>query len=129
MILNTVSARLDGTVLIGTVEFYPDAAGRREMASWKNSSAAEQGRGSANVGQGGPAVAAVAGEARREATIVAVREALRSFLRELTHNKPREVRGSFALASAPRLFIRDGQWMASVRIYARVDEIISYGAY
>ncbi len=135
--LKTVSARLDGTVLLGTVECYPDGLQRREMASWKASSAVEQGSGSARAPQGGSAAdaaatadaAAAAGAARREATVVAVREALRAFLRELTHNKPREVRGSFALASVPRLFIRDGQWMASVRIYARVDEIISYGAY
>ncbi len=122
--LKTVSARLDGTVLLGTVECYPDALQRREMAAWKVSSAVEQGRGSARAMQGGSAA-----KARREATVVAFREALRAFLREQTHNKPREVRGSFALASEPRLFIRDGQWMASVRIYARVDEIISYGAY
>lgn len=129
--LKAVSARLDGTVLLGTVECYPDGLQRREMASWKNSSAVEQGSGSARTPQGGSSAdaAAAAGEARREATVVAVKEALRSFLRETTHNKPREVRGSFALASAPRLFIRDGRWMASVRIYARVDEIISYGAY
>jgi len=68
-------------------------------------------------------------EARRDATTAAIREALRSYLREITHNKPREVRGSFALAAVPRLFIRDGFWIASVRIYTRVDEIISYGAY
>lgn len=129
--LKAVSARLDGTVLFGTVECYPDAVQRRELASWKASSAVEQGSGSAKALQGGSAAnaAAAAVEARREATVVAVREALRAFLRELTHNKPREVRGSFALASVPRLFIRDGQWIASVRIYARVDEIISYGAY
>jgi len=138
MELEAVSARVEGTVLFSTVEFYPDTAQRLEMASWKSTSAVEQGRGSAPAFAGDSAsgttpsasgTAAIAGEARREATVTAIREALRSALREITHNKPREVRGSFALAAPPRLFLRNGMWIASVRIYARVDEIISYGAY
>ena len=40
-----VAARLDGTVLYATVEFYPDASQRAELTSWKASSSAGQGRG------------------------------------------------------------------------------------
>jgi len=129
MTMRAAAARLDGTVLFATVEYYPDEAQRREMSSWKSQSAAEQGLGSAPALRGGPEATASAAEARRDATTAAIREALRAFLREVTHNKPREVRGSFALTAPPRLFIRNGRWIASVRIYARVDVIESYGAY
>ncbi|PKL24238.1 MAG: hypothetical protein CVV47_10845 [Spirochaetae bacterium HGW-Spirochaetae-3] len=130
MTMHAVAARLEGTVLYATAEFYPDAGQRAELASWRLSSATGQGRGSAPAlrsGSTGAAPSAV--EARRDAIVAAVREALRANLREVTHNKPREVRGTFALASAPRLMIKEGSWIASVRIYARVDEIIGYGAY
>ena len=130
MRMHAVAARLDGTVLYATAEFYPDAGQRAELASWRLSSAAAQGRGSApalRTGSVGAAPSAV--EARRDAVTAAVREALRAGLREATHNKPREVRGTFALASVPRLVLRGGSWIASVRVYSRVDEIIGYGAY
>lgn len=126
-----VAARLEGTVLVATVEYTPDTEQSRELASWKSLSAVEQGLGSSAFGsaRAGTEAAAAAVDARREAISAAVREALRAQLREYTHNKPREVRGSFAFAAPPRLFVRDGRWIASVRIYARVDAIESYGAY
>lgn len=129
MRLHAASARLAGSTLLVTVEFYPEAPARAELASWKTVSAAAQGRGSA------PMLAAMAAgsmgqvEARREATTVAIHEALRAYLRTVTHNKPREVLGSFAFYAPPRIFVRDGNWVASVRLYTRVDQILSYGAY
>ncbi|MBU0928033.1 MAG: hypothetical protein KKA67_09810 [Spirochaetes bacterium] len=135
---SVVSTRLEGTALVAELEYYLDRAKRLELEAWKSSRAVEQGRGSSPAfsvpslesgpreeGDGSPAP--VAG--RRAAVVAAVREALRAYLRELTHNKPREVRGSFAFASPPRIFLKEGSWIASVRIYARVDEIVSYGAY
>jgi len=128
--LHVAAARLEGTTLFAAVEFAADAVARRELDSWKSVSAACQGRGMAQAFQGTVENAASAQvEARREAIVAAAREALRTWLRGVTHNKPREVRGSFALASPPRLVIREGFWVASVRLYARVDEIVSYGAY
>jgi hypothetical protein len=128
--LHVAAARLDGTTLFATVEFCLDAAARPEIESWKSVSAATQGRGMAPAFQGKPgSVAQAQVEARREAVGAAAREALRAWLRGVTHNKPREVRGAFAFASPPRLVIREGSWVASVRLYARVDEIVSYGAY
>jgi len=120
MMPRAVAARLDGTVLYATVEFYPDASQRAELASWKASSAAAQGRGRAPF---------LAPGARRLAVEDAVREALRAYLRQVTHNKPREVRGTVALAAPPRLSLLEGSWVASARVLARVDEIVSYGAY
>ena len=129
MRLHAASVRLDGTVLLVTVEFYPEPPARAELASWKTVSAAAQGMGSAPIlgpGSNGPMGQV---EARRAATTVAIREALRSYLRTVTHNKPREVQGSFALCAPPRIFARDGSWVSSVRLYTRVDRILSYGAY
>ncbi len=115
MELHAADARLEGTVLVVTVEYTPDAEERAEMASWKSGGAAGQGTGGAR--------------SRREAVAEASKAALRAYLREITHNKPREIRGSFAFAVFPRLFIRQGSWVAVIRMYARVDEILSYGAY
>jgi hypothetical protein len=115
MALHAADARLEGTVLVVTVEYTPDSDERDEMASWKSGGAASQGTGSAR--------------SRRDAVTEASKAALRAYLREITHNKPREIRGSFAFAVFPRLFIRQGSWVAVIRMYARVDEILSYGAY
>jgi hypothetical protein len=115
MELHAADARLVGTVLVVTVEYTPDTNERDEMASWKSGGAASQGTGSAR--------------SRREAVAEASKAALRAYLREITHNKPREIRGSFAFTVFPRLFIRQGAWVAVVRMYTRVDEILSYGAY
>jgi hypothetical protein len=67
--------------------------------------------------------------ARRAAIIDASREALRAYLRGLEFNKPREVRGSFAFASQPRLVLTGGRWVATVRLRVGVDEITPYGGY
>ncbi len=128
--LKPVTARLDGTVLLVEVECYPDTVQRQELASWKLASAAEQGVGTASaLGREQARASQVVIDAKREAVNAAVREALRSYLREVTHNKPREVRGTCAFTRVPRVFMREGQWVAIVRIYARVDEIVSYGIY
>ncbi len=129
--LRPVSARLETTTLIALVAYKPNWIEQRQMASWKNSSAAIQGSGTALAFRTGTEGEQAAAQviARRDAVTDAAQEALRAYLRGVTHNKPREVRGSFALAAAPRLFIRAGSWKATVKIYARVDEIIAYGAY
>lgn len=129
MRLHAASARLDGTTLLVTVEYYPDTQAIAELASWRTVSAAAQGLGAAPLLGAGASAPLGQVEVRREATTVAIREALRSYLRTVTHNKPREVQGSFALCAPPRIFARDGSWVASVRLYTRVDRILSYGAY
>ncbi|MBN2874886.1 MAG: hypothetical protein JXM71_07315 [Spirochaetales bacterium] len=131
MDLSVVSARLDGTALVAMVAYRPDAAASVELAAWKQTSAAAQGTGSAAALLSADADTSTPAQvaARRNAVLDAAREALRAYLRGVTHNKPREVRGSFAFASAPRLVLREGHWVATVRCYARVDEIVPYGAY
>jgi len=129
MRLHAASARLAGTTLLVTVEYYPETPARAELSSWKTVSAAAQGIGSAPMLSATAAGSMGQVAARRDATTVAIREALRAYLRTVTHNKPREVRGSFSFYAPPRIFARDGSWVSSVRLYARVDEILSYGAY
>lgn len=68
-------------------------------------------------------------QSRRDAILDATRAAVREYLRGITHNKPREVRGTVAFASPPRVYLKSGAWVAHVRVYMTVDEILDYGGY
>lgn len=131
--LKVISARLDGTFVYAAVEWVLGDAERAELAAWRGIRfAAGQGRASARAFMPSPAGADFPGAAvigRRDAMIAAAREALREYLRGIEHNKPREVRGSFAFASPPRMTLAGGAWTAVVRILIAVDHIESYGAY
>lgn len=128
--LKAVAARAEGETLVVDIEYRLDGAAASEMASWARGAAVAQGRGSAAAFAADPSgVSGARPGARVEAATDAARSALREYLREVTHNKPREVSGSFAFASPPRLYLRGGRWHAEVRLYARVGEIRSYGAY
>jgi len=133
-----LSTRLSGTVAYAAVEWNPGPSERAEYQSWRGARfASGQGRASIKggavpdpalrAGDGGALPASVA--QRRGAMAEAAKEALRAYLRGIEYNKPREVRGSFALAEQPRLVMRAGAWTASVRILISVDEVLSYGAY
>ncbi len=130
--------RLDGSVVIAPVEWNLDSAARAEYQAWRGSRyASGQGLGYARfdlqpdpaeeAGDGGPLPQPVA--ARRAAMADAARAALRAYLTGVVHNKPREVRGAFALAEVPRMSLREGRWIAQARVRIRVDEIIGYGGY
>lgn len=130
--------RLEGSVVVVPVEWNLDAAARAEYQAWRGSRyASGQGLGSARfdlqpdpaeaAGDGGALPQPVA--ARRAAMADAARAALRAHLTGVVHNKPREVRGAFALAEVPRMSLREGRWIAQARVRIRVDEIIGYGGY
>lgn len=130
--------RLEGSVVIAPVEWNLDPAARAEYQAWRGSRyPSGQGLGYARfdlqpnsaeaAGDGGPLPQPVA--ARRAAMADAARAALRAYLTGVVHNKPREVRGAFALAEVPRMSLREGRWIAQVRVRIRVDEIIGYGGY
>jgi hypothetical protein len=134
------TVRLDGKVLVAEVEYLVPVSERATLASWGSISyRSSQGRGEASAWDRVIPVDsdAVSPEgklpfqvlARRAAIIDASREALRDYLRGLEFNKPREVRGSFAFASQPRLVLTGGRWIATVRLRVGVDEIIPYGGY
>jgi hypothetical protein len=126
---------LDGRVLMVDVEYLVPAPERAILASWASISyRSAQGRGVAPAWDRGlpPGVddsLPFQVLARRAAIIDASREALRDYLRGLEFNKPREVRGSFAFASQPRLVLSGGSWIATVRLRVGVEEIIPYGGY
>ncbi|HAE21455.1 MAG TPA: hypothetical protein DCG47_03905 [Spirochaetaceae bacterium] len=133
-----LSTRLEGTVVHALVEWNPGAGERSEYQSWRGARfTSGQGRASVKLsseparllraGDGGPLPLYVA--QRREAMTEAAKEALRAYLRGIEYNKPREVRGSFAFADQPRLVLRAGAWVATVRILISVDEVLGYGAY
>lgn len=130
--------RLEGSVVIAPVEWNLDPSARAEHQAWRGSRyASGQGLGYARfdleadpseaAGDGGPLPQPVA--ARRAAMADAARAALRAYLSGVVHNKPREVRGAFALAEVPRMSLREGRWIAQVRVRIRVDEILAYGGY
>lgn len=134
--LRVDAVRLEGRVLVVDVEYLVPVSERATLASWASVSyRSAQGRGVAPAWarslsteldtQGLPFQVL----ARRAAIIDASREALRDYLRGLEFNKPREVRGSFAFASQPRLVLSGGSWVATVRLRVGVDEIIPYGGY
>jgi len=130
------SVRFDGRMLVAEVEYLVPGPERTILASWESISyRSAQGRGEASAWDRGLTPDTAAGvlpfqvAARRAAIIDATREALRDYLRGLEFNKPREVRGSFAFASQPRLVLSGGRWIATVRLRVGVDEIIPYGGY
>lgn len=129
--LRVVSTRLADGVMIATVECPLGDDQAREASSWRVSGAASQARGASPYALGPPGADGLPANlgARRVAILSAAKESLRAYLRELTHNKPREVRGSFAFASAPRVALRDGAWQATVRVLARTEAIEEYGVY
>lgn len=59
----------------------------------------------------------------------AVKSAIREYLRTLTYNKPREVRGTFVFAESPRVFAESGKYVSSVQIRLILDSLEPYSGY
>lgn len=130
------AVRLDGRMLIVDVEYLVPVPERAILASWSSISyKSTQGRGKASAWDRGLSPGAddislpYQVLARRAAIIDATREALRYYLRGMEFNKPREVRGSFAFTSQPRIVLSGGSWQATVRLRLGVEEIVPYGGY
>lgn len=127
------SVRQEGFTVYATVEWVLSPADRSEYGAWAGAPyASGQGQGSARAylpGRGGEDTGLGQVVARREAILDAARSAVREYLRGITHNKPREATGSFAFAGPPRVILREGNWIATVRLRISVDDITSYGSY
>jgi hypothetical protein len=67
--------------------------------------------------------------AKLTAIEVAVKEAVRNYLRSQTRNKPRRARGSVILTDTPRVYVIAGAYRAEVSVRIRVDELDPYGVY
>lgn len=59
----------------------------------------------------------------------AVREAIRSHMRDETFNKPRIITGRALLEAPPRVFVVSGSYLAEVELFLLIDEVIHYTAY
>jgi hypothetical protein len=68
-------------------------------------------------------------EAKLTAIEVAVKEAIRNYLRSQIRNKPRRARGSVILTETPRVYVVAGAYRAEVSVRIRVDELDPYGVY
>jgi hypothetical protein len=68
-------------------------------------------------------------EAKLTAIEVAVKEAVRNYLRSQIRNKPRRARGSVILTDTPRVYVIAGAYRAEVSVRIRVDELDPYEVY
>jgi len=120
--LTLAETRSSGTQLRAYLEYRPDAHGISRRKAWETSPyESAQGQGAAPLSEGP--------EARFKAMDEAAKEALRALLRPVVKNKPREIRGMFAYAAAPRLVVSGGKYVAILRIRVHVTEVRAYSAY
>lgn len=120
--LTVSERRRTGAQLRAYLEYRPDASGTNRRLAWEGAPyKSAQGRGTA------PAVRGT--EARYKAMDEAAKEALRALLRPIVKNKPREIRGTFAYAQAPRLTVSEGKYIADLRIRVTVTEVRGYSVY
>jgi len=129
--LRVESVRLEGSVVWATISYVLPPAARYHYQAWTSSIyPVAQGRAADAAFppfvEPNPASRAAV---RQGAITAAVKEALRAYLRGVTYNKPRLVRGACVLLAVPRVFIASGQYTANVRLRLRVDEIIPYSQY
>jgi len=117
--LRVAETRVEGTVLTAMIAYRPGPDGAATYRSWASTALGSSfGRGSAPLDG--------AFGARRNATILAVKSAVREYFRVLTKNKPKACRGSCALVDAPVLSSSSGGWTSSVRVRIDVGEIVPY---
>ncbi|GAB1433741.1 hypothetical protein MASR2M29_23740 [Spirochaetota bacterium] len=127
--IRPLSVSMQDAMLYAYLECSLGAEEASEQASWAFGTSHGQARGTAayfRLNSEDPLAVVLA---RRKAIINASKEALRAILRDRTHNKPREVRGSFAFAAVPKVIVKNGEWLSTARILTREADIESYGAY
>jgi hypothetical protein len=114
--------RDDRTVLYGQVDFALSESDRARISAWRSMSTERSaGIGSAPLLQGYPSKITAIEEA--------IHQAIRDYLRSITFNPPREVRGRVVLERQPRIRTVSGTWEAQVRVLLVVDERIEYVAF
>jgi len=62
----------------------------------------------------------------KKAYTQAVQMAVREYGRKLEKNKPKEIRGEILLRNDARLFADEGFFVADIRVFINIVEIISY---
>lgn len=127
--IKIVTVRLVDTVLYAYLECHLKGIEVSEQSAWPFGASYGQATASSPyfvLDKNNPMATVLS---RRKAVLNASKEALRTILRDITHNKPREVRGSFALASSPSFFIKNGEWHTSVKLFAGSAEIDAYSVY
>ncbi len=129
--LRILETNLDGGTLVVNALYYPTASELSELLAWKQASyKIAQGRA---YSPAFPPIIAMQAQERVQARITAmgeaVKEAVREYARGITYNKPRIIRGICSLAEQPKIIIASGQYLAQVKIYLHISEIISYGTY
>jgi len=65
-------------------------------------------------------------EGIRKAYKDAVRDAVRTYARKLEKNKPKEIRGEVQLRDDPRLFTDGGKYVADIKVFINMQDLIPY---
>jgi hypothetical protein len=120
--LSVLSTRVDDMRLIGRLEYRTADFQRSRLAGWMSAAVA-------SVAAEGEEPYWMGHDARVPAIENAIRQAVRTRLRSVTDNKPREATGSVLLLEAPRIYVKSGAYRARVDVKIRVDEIRAYSVY
>lgn len=129
--LKVEGVRMVDSVIYADISYLPDAAARSYLQAW-SSAVYPPAQGSASTAAfpaNSGAEPAARQEQRHAAVSQAVKEAVRAYFRTVVFNKPREIRGSCVLSALPRIILRSGQYVATVRIRVNTGEIIPYSQY
>ncbi len=129
--LRILETNLERGTLLVNILYYPTTTELSELLAWKQASyKIAQGRA---YSPAFPPIIAIQAEDRVQARITAmgeaVKEAIRGYARGITYNKPKIIRGTCSLTEQPSVIITSGQYLAQVKIYLQISEIVSYGSY
>lgn len=117
--LRATDAESEGSKLYVWIDYRLDPLQERRRSAWDSPDAKPaQGTGSAPLAQGH------AGKIR--ALEESARAAVLAYLRGVERNRPKEARGSLALAAVPRFWVNSGRWVAAARFLLVMDEVVPY---
>ena len=68
-------------------------------------------------------------EGKIQAIESALKEAIRDYARGITFNKPRLLTGRLLLREPPRVYADSGEYLATVKAFLSLEEIVQYAAY
>jgi hypothetical protein len=117
--LKTREIETDATLIHGRFFYYLEDFQRQRLLAWQsNALPTPTAVGEAEIWSGV--------ENRITAIEAGVRLAIRDYLRDRIHARPREIRGTVVLARPPQIRIVDGSYRAQVAVHLQVDDVEPY---
>ena len=109
----------ESNTIYGQIDFELSDDDQRRLRAWSAmDSVRSVGLGSAPLRRGLPA--------KFTAIEEAIHQAIRDYLRSVTYNRPREVRGSVILQRPPEIRTDAGTYQAQVWVQLQIDEVVEY---